>query len=223
MIEQWVSIKGASRYSVSSFGRVISRCNGSPRLKKATGQGSGYLQFGIGSDDGSYRKRLAHRLVAEAFIPNPDSLPEINHIDGNKHNNNVSNLEWCSRSDNQLHSYAIGLNKARRRTLTEEQKSELLSGVSIKSFVKKHGMAPSTARRLRDEIAAPIFCCKTLRTDKAFVSAVLAHPGSVRRCASDLGVGKTLVHRIRKEHSASARNWRSWQDDMHALIQELEG
>jgi len=52
---------------------------------------------------------LIHQLVANAFIPNPDNLKEINHIDGNKHNNNVSNLEWSDRKLNMKHAYKLGL------------------------------------------------------------------------------------------------------------------
>ena len=54
-----------------------------------------------------------HRLVAMAFIPNPNNLPEVNHRDGNKLNCCVENLEWCSHSDNHKHSYKMGLSKVK--------------------------------------------------------------------------------------------------------------
>lgn len=56
--------------------------------------------------DGKDKRYRVHRLVAEHFIPNPDNLPQVNHKDGNKHNNNINNLEWISQSDNAKHAYA---------------------------------------------------------------------------------------------------------------------
>ena len=56
-----------------------------------------------------------HRLIALAFIPNPENLPQINHIDGNKLNNAIENLEWIDNSGNQLHAYRLGLQPDRRK------------------------------------------------------------------------------------------------------------
>lgn len=56
-----------------------------------------------------------HRLVAESYLPNPNYLPMVNHKDGNKQNNSVDNLEWCTNQQNVLHAYQIGLNIPRRK------------------------------------------------------------------------------------------------------------
>lgn len=74
--------------------------------------------------------RAIHRLVAQAFIPNPDSLPEVNHIDGNKANNCVENLEWVNRSGNSKHAYETNLTKSGAKhhyaKLTEKLVAEIL-------------------------------------------------------------------------------------------------
>lgn len=67
---------------------------------------------------------LVHRLVAQAFIPNPNNLPQVNHIDGNKENNCITNLEWCTREDNIKHAYKIGLNPSRKKIIEYIDKLE---------------------------------------------------------------------------------------------------
>lgn len=69
----------------------------------------GYEQLSING-----KSFLIHRLVAQAYIPNPNNYREINHIDGNKLNNNVSNLEWCSRSHNVKHAFDTGLKRNKK-------------------------------------------------------------------------------------------------------------
>ena len=69
---------------------------------------NGYLSIQLTQRGKCY---LVHRLVATAFIPNPENKPQVNHIDGNKSNNTASNLEWCTQSENQKHAYKIGLQK----------------------------------------------------------------------------------------------------------------
>ena len=69
----------------------------------------GYLRTQFGG-----KTRLVHRVIAQTFIENPRQLPEVNHIDGCKTNNAVSNLEYCSRSDNLRHAYINDLRNAKR-------------------------------------------------------------------------------------------------------------
>lgn len=73
-------------------------------------------------------KERVHRVIAETFIGNPNNYPCVNHIDGNKLNNNVSNLEWCNHSQNVLHAYKTGLEKiqiSKRRKFSEQEVIEM--------------------------------------------------------------------------------------------------
>ena len=89
---------------VSNFGEVKSH----GKIIKGEITSGGYCRVHI-SHKGVQYKFLVHRLVAEAFILNPKRLPEVNHIDGNKQNNSVDNLEWCTRSQNTSHAFKTGL------------------------------------------------------------------------------------------------------------------
>ena len=100
-MEKWAQI-GDTNYSVSSNGLVRNDKTG--KNKAQTLRKDGYNKVDI-YDSGERASKRVHRLVAEAFIPNPDNKPQINHIDGNKLNNDVSNLEWSTCSENMLHAY----------------------------------------------------------------------------------------------------------------------
>ena len=89
-------------YQVSNLGRVKTLKSGKI---KATGNCRGYLYVTL-SKNSIYKSYSVHRLVAQAFLENPDNLPQVNHIDQNKQNNKVSNLEWCDNQYNQRYSNA---------------------------------------------------------------------------------------------------------------------
>lgn len=90
-------------YAVTSYGRVWSyRRN---KFLKPADNGKGYL-FVVLSVNGQQKTQKIHRLVAQAFLANPDGLPQVNHKDENKDNNRVSNLEWCDNKYNV--TYSIG-------------------------------------------------------------------------------------------------------------------
>ena len=96
-------------YSISTSGIVYSHRR-STAMKQFKNFG-GYMQVTLCVN--RCRQTLSvHRLVALTFIPNPYGLPQVNHIDGNKQNNRVDNLEWCSQSENMQHAYETGLVKS---------------------------------------------------------------------------------------------------------------
>jgi len=125
--EVWLNLIGFEKYyRISSFGRITSLCKsvrGIPRkrkeeklLKAHINSTTGYYAYVFSHFDKSIKDRRynIHRVVAIHFIPNPLNLAEVNHIDGDKLNNNVSNLEWVSREENIRHGFRNGLIKTLR-------------------------------------------------------------------------------------------------------------
>ena len=107
--EQWCDINGYEGiYQISNYGRVKSFQKGSVRILKPVYDVYGYLRAVL-SSNGSKRLLTIHRLVAKAFLPNPSCKPQVNHCDGHKLNNHVSNLEWVTAAENVQHSFYIGL------------------------------------------------------------------------------------------------------------------
>ena len=117
MKEIWRDIKGYERkYMVSNLGRVKSlnyRNTGKEGIMKGRDDGNGYLKVQL-CKDGKVKNCRINRLVAMAFIPNPNNLPEVNHKDKIRTNNRVDNSEWCTSQYNIEYSQAkavIGINK----------------------------------------------------------------------------------------------------------------
>lgn len=113
---------------------------------------NGYMRVTLVSDDGKKKTFLSHRLVAEEYIDNVESKPCVNHIDGNKTNNDVSNLEWVTHSENTNHAYENNLLSGRKgqlhplSKLTEETAMMLcldtLKGYSLKELSEIYGVTP---------------------------------------------------------------------------------
>ena len=108
MQEEWKSIDGYEDYLISNFGRIKSLKNGNEIILSTWTNEDGYLCVNFWKDGKRHHFRV-NRLVAMAFIDNPNNLSEVNHKDGNKGNNLVENLEWSTRSQNVRHAFDTGL------------------------------------------------------------------------------------------------------------------
>lgn len=101
-MEKYKDIDGYNgRYQVTSWGRVYSVDK--QRFIRQEETEKSYLRVDLVDENGKRKHHKVHRLVAKAFIQNPDNKEQVNHIDGNKHNNSITNLEWVTGSENKEH------------------------------------------------------------------------------------------------------------------------
>lgn len=153
-IEVWKDIKNFPNYQVSNYGKIkskeritnvgiknIKQIKRKEKILKPLKITKGYLGIRLYNEKVKGKTFKIHRLVAETFIPNPNNYKQINHIDGNKENNKVSNLEWCSNKYNMEHSYKIGL----RKNVVKEINQYNLNG----NFIKKWCSIMEVQRKLK--------------------------------------------------------------------------
>lgn len=167
--EIWKDVKGYEGiYQVSNLGRiktlertiefnrrgkieerVIKERILTGEKRKANKKGQYYKRISL-IKDGILRRVPLHRVILETFVPNPNNLPVANHLDGNPENNRLSNLEWCTHSENELHSYRVlkKINGRRKLTFQEAQqiRKEFKGGrdSNANSLAEKYGVTQST-------------------------------------------------------------------------------
>lgn len=158
-MEAWKDVQGyEGLYQVSDQGRVRSLdrivvdASGKRTHKRGCVLRPLVLRHGYHSvalwKDGKMKRPTVHRLVALAFVPNPDHLPEVNHRDGCKDNNAAVNLEWCTRRDNVRHEFDTGLCRIGR--LTDEQVRAIRADNRLlKEIAKDYGLSESTVCNIR--------------------------------------------------------------------------
>lgn len=140
--EEWRNIKRFPGYMISNYGRVVGKKGHLLKIRKDSW---GYCVVGI-SHNNSTHTLLVHRAVAEAFIPNPNDLPQINHIDEEKSNNHVDNLEWCTASYNS--SYGSRNDTNSLPVLQYSLEGEVIAeSPSIKQASEATGLSESTIMR----------------------------------------------------------------------------
>ena len=120
-----------NKYHISKSGIVYSTHTSKPLKQMLSTSGYSVVKLLVpytkGLESKQYKTRYVHRLVAEAFIPNPENKPQVNHIDGCKTNNNVLNLEWCTALENTMHAIATGLTTKKVSTNTFSEKENIIN------------------------------------------------------------------------------------------------
>ncbi len=183
MQEKWKDIKGfEGLYQVSNLGRVKSlerykENHGKlqkveEKIKTINIKNSGY-QFVQLYKNNKYKNLMVHRLVAQAFIPNVNNKPQINHIDGNKLNNNVTNLEWITKSENEKHAWNAGLKqcteklKETTRKTNKEYKSKPINQLDLQgNYIRTWLNAHEASRLLGIDRSTISQCCTGGRRNK---------------------------------------------------------
>lgn len=178
MNEVWKDIEGyEGLYQVSNLGCVKSltrkvRCKNN-KFRIIIGKilipiqtKNGYLFVNLWKNN-KIKRVLVHRLVAETFIPNPENKPEVNHINGNKLNNYVDNLEWNTRSENTIHSYKIKLRENQKKSISQnnkKMKSKIVYQYDLNgNLIKIFPSASEAARHYGYNQSAISECCRGLR------------------------------------------------------------
>lgn len=179
-MEIWKDICGfEGLYKISSYGRIKSlHYYGGNRVKilKPVKDSDGYLTIGIWKDKKRYSKKM-HRLVAEAFIPNPENFPQINHKDEDRENNHVENLEWCTNKYNvnygnhSLHAAQAQMGKRHTaehimkiRANAPGSKAVLMINPDDMSIVVEYVSGSEAARQIRGTATNVAYACRNQGT-----------------------------------------------------------
>ena len=176
MKEEWRDIVGyEEKYQVSNLGEVKSlnyKRTKKEKILKTGKNTSGYSYVNL-CKDGKKKTYHVHRLVAQAFIPNPNNYSEVNHKDENKENNCVKNLEWCDRKYNC--NYGTRNKKA----------SKAISGKNHPMYGKHH--SEETKRKISKANEIPVYC---VELDRVF--------NSCKECAEELGLNRgNICHMLK--------------------------
>ena len=131
--ELWKPLLEYKGIEVSSIGRIRKAANKRRKeriLTEFPKDRDGYCRCSVQKLDGTWTSQPVHRLVAKAFIPNTENKQAVNHIDGNRQNNRVENLEWVTSKENVIHSFRFGSRKVckqvpRKTILTDFQISQI--------------------------------------------------------------------------------------------------
>ena len=146
---EWREVKEYSNYEVNQFGEIRHKMRKKVLKPRSNNGGYQYVNFKINGKNINF---AVHRIVANAFIPNPNGYTEVNHKDYNKKNNCVDNLEWVSSSQNKQHAYQKKENKKSRGKQVEQYSKN-------GEYLKTYDSISEAAKELNCSIAAISNCC----------------------------------------------------------------
>lgn len=139
MQEEWKEISEYPDIKISNTGKIYSKY--SKRLQKITLNNEGYYVVNVRSLTRGRNSHLLHRIIAQAFIPNSNNLNCVNHIDGDKKNNKISNLEWVTKADNNRHAYKTGLANTEKAVIAKNIKTgEIIEFKSAREITRQLGI-----------------------------------------------------------------------------------
>lgn len=148
-MQEWKSITSYPNYEVGSGGFVRNKKTG--RVLRPLVLTKGYIGVRL-YHEGNGKTFKVHRLVALAYLDNPERLPQVNHLDGNKSNNSVSNLAWCTNLDNMRHAIETGLqtgsSQFKQKYSASEFRACVAQGLSISQIARQFGCKRDTVYRL---------------------------------------------------------------------------
>ena len=191
-MEIWKEIVGSKGYEVSSYGRVkrleyLRWCvpNNSYSVKKekilalSNKNSKKYWRIRIYYNNNSDVMESVHRLVTREFILNPDNLPQVNHMDGNKDNNNVENLEWCTNEYNMAHSKRIGLRDSMYDNMQGEKSNfNKYSEETIRKIPELVNLGNSYAK-VAKLLGIPVTLITEIKSGRAWKSLNMIVPDSI--------------------------------------------
>lgn len=176
MKEVWKAIEGTDgKFQISNYGNVRNMSfRGTGRIVPVSQNKNrkGYCMVNIRMANGDKKQISVHRLVAAAFIPNLEEKPQVNHIDGNKENNSVSNLEWCTNDENIAHAVKSGLmeNTFSAAMSANEKKKRKVVLVNVNTWEHFYFDSTADAKRFLESDNVPMLLNKTYIQVKGYVA-----------------------------------------------------